>query len=354
VRVIKPKKFENSMLISSTATADIYPEFSISTNYLLGNRVVCPVSHKIYESIRDNQYGNQPYVDVNALEHNGYIPGNYYTAGSYVHMPPSYVYMALTSGTLGWPDASPAPVPAEWEQVLTEDTVPSWQVVRPANKYAMFDDQISTQTFGIDSMEIVLETGSINSLALVGLQGSELNITIENGTTEIFNETISLDATVITDWYQYYYEEYVQASEIVLTDLPSYSQTTVTITLTGSGTVAIGGTLFGSSYFLGDTEYGATAGIVDYSTKDTDEFGTTTFVKRDFAKRMSARLMLDNVQLRKVQSLLSNLRATPCVWIGTDDETYSPLVVYGFYREFSLEISYPTKSYCSLDIEGLT
>ena len=28
--------------------------------------------------------------------------------------------------------------------------------------------------------------------------------------------------------------------------------------------------------------------------------------------------------------------------------------VYGFYKEFSIDLAYPTVSYCSLTIEGLT
>ena len=30
------------------------------------------------------------------------------------------------------------------------------------------------------------------------------------------------------------------------------------------------------------------------------------------------------------------------------------LTAYGFYKEFSIDLAYPTVSYCSLTIEGLT
>lgn len=110
----------------------------------------------------------------------------------------------------------------------------------------------------------------------------------------------------------------------------------------------------GTFYTLGDTQYGASVGIIDYSRKETDAFGVTTFVRRAYSKRMSAKLMLDNVQMNKVQRVLADLRATPCAWIGADDVTYAPLVVYGFYKDFSIEVAYPTASYCSLEVEGLT
>lgn len=66
----------------------------------------------------------------------------------------------------------------------------------------------------------------------------------------------------------------------------------------------------------------------------------TTFRKRRFSRRMSQRLWLEGARFAAVYRLLSGLRATPCVWIGTDAEGYGPLTVYGFYRDFSIDIAY--------------
>ena len=53
-----------------------------------------------------------------------------------------------------------------------------------------------------------------------------------------------------------------------------------------------------------------------------------------------------------VHRTLASLRATPALWIGS--EAFDSLTVYGFYKEFSIDLAYPTVSYCSLTIEGLT
>ena len=53
-----------------------------------------------------------------------------------------------------------------------------------------------------------------------------------------------------------------------------------------------------------------------------------------------------------VEAVVAALRATPVLWIGS--ESFESLTVYGFYKEFSIDIAYPTVSYCSLTIEGLT
>lgn len=233
----------------------------------------------------------------------------------------------------------------------------NWLDVGPTNKYAMFDNEISTQTERASSLTVVLKPGYTNSLALFGLEGSSLDITVRDallGSIVYGPKTISLDGTVLSDWYQWFFEPSVQLAEVVLTDLPPYGDAHITVALTGSGTVKCGICLPGTFYDLGGTQYGATVGIVDYSRKVTDEFGITSFVRRAYSKRMTAKMTIENAQLNKVQRVLADLRATPCAWIGTDEASFEPLTVFGFYKDFSIDVAYPTASYCSLDIEGLT
>lgn len=253
----------------------------------------------------------------------------------------TWLYQSLTDANTGnTPGASPL----------------AWVQIGPTNAYAMFDDQVSTSTVASMDLSVVLTPGYSNSLALLGLVGNEVSVAITNGVDgpSVYSKTVSLDGTFIYDWYMYFFEARVQVGEVVLTDIPPYVNAVLTVTLSASaGDVAVGQLVFGTFYELGDAQYGATAGIIDYSRKDTDDFGVTTFVKRDFSKRMSLRLMLDAAQMNKVQRILGDLRATPAVWIGAEGDQYLPLVVYGFYRDFAIEVAYPTKSYCSLEIEGL-
>jgi len=239
----------------------------------------------------------------------------------------------------------------------------NWLDVGPTNTWAMFDGEISTQTSKASSLTVVLKPGYTNSLALFNLEGASLAITVRDAlagaivygdVTLTGPKLINLDGTVITDWYQYFFEAFVQRSEVVLTDLPTYSNAHITITLSGGTTVKCGNCLVGTFYDLGGTQYGATVGITDYSRKDTDAFGVTTFTRRAYSKRMSARMMLANTQINKVQRVLADLRATPCAWIGTDADGFEPLTVYGFYKDFSIDVAYATTSYCTTEIEGLT
>ncbi len=280
-------------------------------------------------------------VSSNATElYSAWAAGTTYAKDAFVDYG-THIYQSLVNSNTGnQPDTSPT----------------FWVQIGPDNTHAMFDDQISTATTRTSPLTVVLTPGLCNSLALFGLVGTSVSITITDGVAgpTVYSETASLDGTFIFDWYQYFFEPYVQIEEVVLTDLPPYSSARLTVTLSGSGTVQVGQLIFGTQYELGDAGYGASVGIIDYSVKQTDEFGVTTFVERSFSKRMTARLMLDTVQISRVQQVLARVRAKPSVWVGVPgDSTFNPLTVYGYYRDFSVDVAYPTKSYCSLEIEGL-
>jgi hypothetical protein len=295
MRVVKPVTFVPATHLISSNAAEAYSAWSSGTTY--ANNVIVDYGTHLYQSLQPSNTAHQP-------------------------------------------DTSPT-----W-----------WAEIGPDNTHAMFDSQVSTVTTSSSPLTIVLATGAVNCVALLGLVGTTLTVSATDGPggPSIYSRTVDLDGTQILDWYDYFFESFSQLTEVVLTDLPPYGNSRLTLSLTSGSSVAIGQVVFGNSYFIGHTEYGATAGIIDYSRKDTDSFGVTTFVQRAYSKRMSARLMLKNTALNRVQQLLSGLRATPCVWIGTDDSDYNPLVVYGFYRDFSLDVAYPQDSYCSLEIEGLT
>jgi hypothetical protein len=292
MKVIKPIDITDAVILSSTAT-ETYAAYDAATTYALGDRVTS--GNSIYECIQAPSTGQAP------------------------------------------------------------DNALYWMIVGPTNRWAMFDDEISTQTVQASPLTVVLKPGYVNSLALFELVGAQLDITVRNGLTGpvVYSRTVELDGTVIVDWYQYFFEPSVQRGEVVLTDLPPYSDAHTTVSITGPETVKCGHLTVGTFYLLGETQYGASAGIIDFSRKDTSALGNTTFVKRKFSKRMSASLMIDGVNINKVQRVLADLRATPCAWIGTDEAGFEPLTLFGFYRDFSIEVSYPLLSLCTLEIEGL-
>ena len=296
MKIIKPTSFIPASLISTNATETV-SLYSAAVTYALGNLV---------------HYGTSIYESLNATNLN--------------HTP----------------DVSPT-----W-----------WLRIGPTNRHAMFDDQISTTTKKTGTLTVVVYTGIIDSIFLGNLQADSATITVQNGLggPVVYQQTQILNGEESTDWYQYFfYDPLVKRTQALFTGIPPYVNAHVILSLeNGALETSIGIFSYGKTQYIGQTQYGASVGIIDYSKKETDEFGNTTFVKRPYSKRMNCQVFIDNIQLNRVQRLMYDVRAIPVIWVGSDDPTLEEsLVVFGFYRDFSTEISYPTASLCNIEVEGL-
>ena len=240
----------------------------------------------------------------------------------------------------------------------TPTTEPTWWIRKSANNtYSMFDEFVNTQTTRTSPLTVEVDPGGMfNSAAFFNLAGIKtLHLVVKDGSggTTVYDKTFNLDDTIIVDWYMYFFEPYDLRSDFIVQDLPPYINAVITATFSGDAAVYVGNMVFGNFYLLGGTQYGVTTGIRDYSTKNTNTFGITTFTQRAFSKRMEANIFVENADLRFIQKLLQDLRATPSVWIGSDADGYDVLSVYGYYRDFNIEIPYPNNSFCRLEVEGL-
>lgn len=240
------------------------------------------------------------------------------------------------------------------------NTSPTWWLdTGPDNMHAAFDNQVSTVSTATTKMTFVVSAGSVDSVALINMSGVIARLTMFDPTAGLVSQrTAGLSGLDIFDWYQYFFfDPLLKRTQVIFSGLPVYPNAFITLEIEAnpSDTVSLALAVFGLIEDLGGTQYGASAGIIDYSIKNTDEFGTVTFVQRNFSKRLSAQLFVSNVTLNRVQRFLYSIRAVPSVWIGADDpQLEEALVVYGFYKDFSTDISYPSHSLCSLEIEGLT
>jgi hypothetical protein len=232
-----------------------------------------------------------------------------------------------------------------------------WSRTGPTNKMAVFDDQISSISSSSSDIIFAVTASSIDTVALLNVTGSKTSIAVTDTglKTKIYHNAQQLTGGDSLDWYSYFfYDSDTIRTMSVYMDIPTASNVLITIKISGTGTISLGSFITGIMKFIGDTQYGVSAGIIDYSRKDTDEFGNITFIKRNYSKRINASVSLTNANLNKVQRILYQIRATPVLWLAsTDIQFEEPLITYGFYRDFSTEISYPTHSICNLQIEGL-
>jgi hypothetical protein len=246
------------------------------------------------------------------------------------------------------------------------DTNPLWWLDLGAdNKTAFLDTKVNTQSTRTENLRCILSTGKINTFALLELNADLIKVQVnDNSSLGNFEVTYSasggLSGAEVSNWYDYFFVDPLSEpiTQIVFDGVPdTYSSNIVSFNLDTDPAkqAAVGYFVAGLTTQLGYTQYGVRAGIVDYSRKDTDEFGNTVFVERPYSKRLTADVYVDNYDVNKVQRFLYSIRATPVLWMASDDPQLSEAsYVYGFYKDFSTTIAYPTMSMCSLEIEGLT
>lgn len=245
----------------------------------------------------------------------------------------------------------------------TPETTPTrWLEVSPTNRWAIFDEQVGTSTTGGTSITYLLKLGRINSLALLELDASNIEVSVVSGTEVVYKASTDLNsANSVGDWYQYFYEPIYQQNALVITNLadtsllniPAYGEAVLAVTIRGLSSVSCGVLVAGLSADLGSTQNSPKFNIIDYSRKEPDDFGNYTLVKRKFSKRMSITVMLKSTAVDGLVNILTQYRATPLVWIGADS-LYTSLIVYGFYKDFDINIDNILYSYCDFEIEGLS
>jgi hypothetical protein len=221
----------------------------------------------------------------------------------------------------------------------------------------MFDEFTATGTVANKYIKTTVVSGIIDSIGLIGVDADTAKITVRDGSagTIIFQKTIGLSGGNASNGWDYYWTDpSVRKKQAFITGIPPYLNSYVTLELFGGGTIGIGNFILGTAQELGLPQYGLSSEILDYSTKNTDSFGRTTFVKRGFKRTMDMTMFIDKSNLPKVESTLEDIRATPILVVASEDPDYSETAIrYCFYKTFRTEINYPTFSLCNIQFEGL-
>lgn len=251
-----------------------------------------------------------------------------------------------------------------WQSVINSNTnitpgtdATKWLDVAPSNKIAAFDTSYSTKTTGTSPLSFDITVNKMfNSCAILGIEAANSLVITQTTVAEgvVYTKTVNLDGAIIIDWYDYFFTPFDSLENVVITDIPPYSLSTLSIELIGTSSPLVGVIIIGSVFDIGGTQYGVNFGIKDYSVKEENEFGDIVFVERNYARRVEPTVFVENTALRKIDKLLTGIRAKPTVFIPTEAEGYDPLITFGFLSDWNIEIPYPQNSLLRLDIKGLT
>jgi hypothetical protein len=233
----------------------------------------------------------------------------------------------------------------------------SWLAVGASNYAAMFDAKNGTQTTRTDSIVLTIKTNElINAIGLVNLDASSVRVQMVDTTAgTVYDKTIHLKTLPATDWYGFYFGEFIQKDNAVFANLPPYRNASITVTITSyatGGIAKVGTIALGKLETIGYAQWGVKLGFVDYSRKEADDFGNYTIVQRSHSNTMDVDIRLETSKIPTVQRLRSELRAMPVVWVAS--ELYTETTAFGFFGAFDINLSNPILSTASITINGLT
>lgn len=300
--ILDPTPMTSAMLISSTVPETDHPEYNAGTTYALGDKRISTTTHRIYESLRAANTGNDPTLIDNRV------------------------------GATPW-----------------------WADIGPTNRWAMFDDQISTQTVATSPLVVVLQPGLLNSLDLEALDGEALQLVVKDapgGTVILDTGVVSLEGSAPADYYEHFFSMFQPLREYLAQGIPEYSTCEVTLTITSGGTVKVGACLFGDLVPIGLTQRGAKAKPKTYSRIARNARGENEIIRGKSAKDLSLSVVVDIDEANSIVRLLTGVLDKPVLFIGTEIPKYEWLRAYGLGRfDFADENALECK--LIVDVDGV-
>lgn len=285
--VLAPIAITASMITSATAGGAALPEDPnpawSSTGTYTSNQVAYVAStHRIYQSAKDGNLGNDPTLPANQFD---------------------------AAGTVTW-----------------------WIDAGPTNLFAMFDSLVSSQSTGASPFTITLTPGYLNGFALFGLDADDLTVTVKDapGGNLLYSYDAPLEGSAPSDYYEYFFDRFKPQTQFIASGIDPYNNAEITLTLTkGSGLAKIGMFAIGDMRPIGAPLRGASVEPVDYSSITTDVFGNTTVIKRNNATGLVISCKMDIEDADSVLDTVKELLGVPVVVVGSSATMYEALTVFG-------------------------
>ena len=215
----------------------------------------------------------------------------------------------------------------------------NWTDIGATNEWAMHDRTSGGQSSGTGYRVFAFRAPSaVDAVALVNIEATAVTVVVSTGHGEVHSQTKVGTALTAVAFTGFTAGEYV------------------TVSIYNGGALAkLGECIAGTLFEVGDTEFPLDITMVDYSRKETDpDFGTVTFVERDYASLIDATVEVAKVRHGLVTKTLTGLRAKPTAYIFSDDTDYGDDVIhYAYIMSMRRSIARPTLSILSIELGSL-
>ncbi|MFZ2998725.1 MAG: hypothetical protein WA071_00105 [Undibacterium umbellatum] len=297
VSILAPIAITDAMLVSSTAAENDYAAWNSSATYVMGNRVISTITHRIYESAQAGNNNKDPTNIINR------------------------------AGTVIW-----------------------WIDLGPTNQRAMFDGLVSTQTSVASPLTVVLRAGVFNAFFLGGLDADAISYVVKDapGGTVISSYSGVLEGSTPADYYEFFFERFKPQTDFIASSIPEYHAAELTLTLTKvTGNVKLGILAIGDLQPFAPAQYGVKVKPKTWSYIKVDDSGNATIKKRRSGKDITVNALVELDDADTVLDAITFVLDVPCVMICSD------AVVHRGMRGFGLvsgELSYDHKTKCNLTL----
>ena len=243
---------------------------------------------------------------------------------------------------------------------------PWWFEVGYLNAWQMFDPYLSTKTTADvhtaapSMIPIVFSDTEINSIALFGLEGTEVRIELTSALNEILDQTTIPLLTWLSecyDWWDYFFgDDSINKSEIVYYfDRLTYTEKIRILIINQGAAAKCSHCVFGRGREIGKTMWRPEVGVLDYSKKDTDSFGRTYLAPGVTARLVRADILVETGMVDTTNAILASMVGVGSVYDFNEPATdFSSLIVFGFPYDTGTVLHGPTYNICRLEVQGLT
>lgn len=239
-----------------------------------------------------------------------------------------------------------------------------WKDMRPTNKWAPFDEYTDTaaETTTAD-IEYVLASRFVNSIALYGLDGSGVAVTVkdEPGGTEIYRYPETGYAQLkrsAKGYWDYAYGERRKRTSMVLRGLPIRPNAEITIEIVASSSQrrAVGMIVRGKWRNLVGDGFGgvledAEVNPKTYTYRETQADGRQRLVVRGSSKDLRFSIVMARENADQAAQAMEDLLSRPVAWVVSTQPGFAGLTAFGIAQR--APIRYRNQlAYIDLSIEG--
>jgi hypothetical protein len=233
-----------------------------------------------------------------------------------------------------------------------------WIDYGATNSYKMFDDIIGSQTEFVTQMVVAIEANIMNTMAILNMKDVVSVYVVQHDNlldVDVYEETFDLVDYGASSLYDYWTKPIKYKQDLVIDGLKFLVNGTITLTFNTNEIAGyVGAVVTGIMNDIGVTLTDTNIRFKDYSGYETDAYGNTSFVRRGYAKIISAQALIDTNLIDETAYKLVDLRGGLTLFIANEKaDMHSILTTLGYIEDTSFSFDEPSKTKYPIKIIGV-